>query len=83
MVNRRAFLAALIGVCAVKSLPIEPPGFTRGTDGFQSFGHGTLALLHGREAVIPDGAGFDRGVDGGDTTVIVFSRPMPFVLVRD
>jgi hypothetical protein len=29
------------------------PGFSKGTDGFQEFGSGTLAVLHNSEAVVP------------------------------
>ncbi len=55
--------------------PTAPPrplekkmeSFAQGTDGYQWFGDGTAAMLHGWEAVVPKGAA-DRA--GGDTYVI-------------
>lgn len=41
------------------------PGFATGTDGFQDFGSGTLAMLHGREAVVPESAVANVGGGGG------------------
>jgi hypothetical protein len=42
----------------------RPPMFAQGSGGFQDFGTGTLAVLHGREAVITEGQAIR-----GDTTV--------------
>lgn len=39
------------------------PGYATGTNGYQDFGAGTLAMLHGREKVTPEG----RDVGGGVT----------------
>lgn len=41
-----------------------PPSFAQGSGGFQDFGTGTLAVLHGREAVITEGQAVR-----GDTTI--------------
>jgi hypothetical protein len=38
---------------ATRLAELEGQGFARGTQGFMNFGSGTLAALHGREAVIP------------------------------
>ncbi len=43
------------------------PGFEMGSDGFQDFGAGTLAMLHGREAVVSEKASGSGGL--GATTV--------------
>ena len=34
---------------------VQLPGFQRGTNGFRDFGAGTPVVLHGREAVVPEG----------------------------
>jgi hypothetical protein len=47
----------------------SPEGFARGTGGFRNFGSGTLAMLHGWEAVIPMNQ--LRGGAGGGESVQV------------
>jgi hypothetical protein len=52
------------------------PGFATGTGGqFVDFGAGTLAMLHGREAIVPEGAvrsaAGGQGAIGGATTVVI------------
>lgn len=37
------------------------PGFANGTDGFRDFGRGTMAILHGWEAVVPRDSGSPLG----------------------
>jgi hypothetical protein len=53
--SRRSFFTKLAGaavaVKAAPSLSADSPWFTNG--GTVNFGHGTMAMLHGSEAVIP------------------------------
>ena len=42
----------------------ETPNFNDGTNGFANFGKGTLAMLHGREAVIPLDSPLGKLIDG-------------------
>jgi len=59
----------------------EPPGFARGTKGFQNFGTGTPVILHGWEAVVPKdnveafatvaGAGSPSASAGGSVSIVV------------
>ena len=47
------------------------PGFATGTNGFVDFGSGTLAMLHGKEAVIPESAVRNGSVSGGGGGVVI------------
>ena len=40
-------------IADIKNQLAKLPGYARGTDGFKNFGGGTLAMLHGNEAVVP------------------------------
>jgi hypothetical protein len=62
---------------AVPKGGVDVPGFQGGTDGrFVDFGAGTLAMLHGREAIVPESAvrtagGTGGAVGGAGTTVVI------------
>jgi hypothetical protein len=52
------------------------PGFKDGSDGFQDFGAGTLAVLHGREAIVTEGSAIG-GAAGGVTNHITIQIMQP------
>ncbi len=65
-INVRVNFARGDSVSAPDGTDINPPGFASGSGGLRDFGSGTLAMLHGREAVLTaaelaDASGGSRG----------------------
>jgi len=59
------------------------PSFAQGTGGkFLDFGSGTLAMLHGREAVVPAGSA-TRGAGGGTAILQINGRTMAEIVVPE
>jgi TP901 family phage tail tape measure protein len=57
----------------------DVPGYKYGTDGYENFGKGTLAMLHGWEKVTPRGAQEEMG--RGRQTIIIEVDKEPWVRV--
>ena len=57
--------AAAVGAIQISRIKSSEAGFQEGTRGldFQEFGPGSLAALHGREAVIPQGGGHQLAME--------------------